>query len=190
MKNKIWRSHRPRVLKAWALTRKQRVLLFLFVWLVFVLLDLRFSFDFVGFHLIVGLALLLSVILLVAGTISCVVGRDGSLLKLGGWLFLLVLTDIWAVGVISAIQDRRSRIRAQPIVAAVETFHAEKGAYPVSLEDLRPAYIARIPRNCMGWFGTEFHYRRAKDSYVIVFPLPHGYRRVYFGDRGVWEGRD
>lgn len=55
-------------------------------------------------------------------------------------VIMLLLAACWVPG--AGARRQRGYDRATPIVAALERFRAERGAYPDSLQKLVPAYLA------------------------------------------------
>lgn len=62
---------------------------------------------------------------------------------------------------------------AVPILRTLENYRGEHGAYPMSLEDLIPSYLAGIPRLSN---GSSWDYTRLGANYKLTFnytnPLP------------------
>jgi hypothetical protein len=55
---------------------------------------------------------------------------------------------------------KRIPARGQPLIDALERYHAAVGAYPADLQALIPDYIAEIPPTRL-LICPEFHYKRA-----------------------------
>jgi hypothetical protein len=61
---------------------------------------------------------------------------------------------------------RAKTIRAGvTVVAAIETYRRENGAYPQSLDDLAPSVLTQLPAD--PFTGQPFHYTRKLDSYQL-----------------------
>jgi hypothetical protein len=65
--------------------------------------------------------------------------------------------------------SRAKAIRhSEPLIAAIENFHAKEGRYPEALADLQPAYLPQLPSsNVMG--VREFCYEKTADAYNLFF---------------------
>ena len=63
--------------------------------------------------------------------------------------------------------------RAQPVIAAIERYRQDRGAYPGAIEDLFPDLAAAIPKEIN---GHPILYERHGDSFDLTFsyasPLP------------------
>ena len=84
-------------------------------------------------------------------------------------LIALALTACWSRG--SGTRRQHGYDRAVPIIAALERFHAERGAYPDSLQVLVPDYtpaaaleIPAAPRETYPW-----RYAADTSGYVLEF---------------------
>jgi hypothetical protein len=53
-----------------------------------------------------------------------------------------------------------------PILAALEQYRSEKGAYPESLHVLAPGYLAIVPQEVNGY---EIRYEKVNESFVLAF---------------------
>ena len=53
-----------------------------------------------------------------------------------------------------------------PIIAALEKHHMEKGAYPESLAELVPDYLANVPAEVN---NEPIYYSKAGESYTLQF---------------------
>jgi hypothetical protein len=72
----------------------------------------------------------------------------------------------------------RIRIRAQPLIAALEAYRTKMGTYPATLTVLTPTYLPSLPSTGTAVF-REFQYRRADGgtlfkSYELSVPTPKG----------------
>jgi hypothetical protein len=60
-----------------------------------------------------------------------------------------------------------------PYLVAIEDIHLhDRGAYPATLCELRPAYLAEMPIDPFN--DHEFHYRREDDGYLLYSVGPNG----------------
>lgn len=53
--------------------------------------------------------------------------------------------------------------RAEPLIAAIESYRADRGEYPKSLKELVPDYLEAIPHTGLAGY-PEFEYRRARSD--------------------------
>lgn len=68
-----------------------------------------------------------------------------------------------------------------PITRALEQYHAERGAYPETLEDLIPKYLREVPDTRLAAF-PEFEYFRSTDN-----QNPKGYDLSVSFSRGLFD---
>lgn len=54
----------------------------------------------------------------------------------------------------------------EPVIKALEQFRADKGAYPESLDELVPDYIASVPAEVN---GESIFYAKAGESFSLAF---------------------
>jgi hypothetical protein len=107
-----------------------------------------------------------------------------QVLFLGLTIFLSGLLTFVGTSIILVKQEAQSAENAKGIVKALNSYNADKGAYPVTLKDLLPNYLTTIPITAMGISDHAFTYRRLEDSYFLSFPEneKHYYYRV-LGDK-------
>jgi hypothetical protein len=63
-------------------------------------------------------------------------------------LQILLMVGHWGVQRACYAQAQQ---RADPILAALASYHQENGAYPQTLDELLPAYLDRVPEPGCGW---------------------------------------
>jgi len=71
------------------------------------------------------------------------------LLKIG--IALILVPAVWAS---LYAQNALAQSRATTVIAAVERYHEDRGAYPKHLDDLVPAYLPSVPRAKYEVFGS------------------------------------
>jgi hypothetical protein len=72
----------------------------------------------------------------------------------------------------------------EPVIAALERYHQEKGAWPDSLEALVPDYLAGVP--ALG--GYPLKYQRAGEGYELQFSYTGpGVNRCTYTPESKWR---
>jgi len=74
---------------------------------------------------------------------------------------------------------RVARLRTAQVALAVERYHLAHGALPVSLEDLAPGYLNRVPQD--PYTGQDLRYEKLGTSFVVYSVGEDG------RDDGGWE---
>jgi hypothetical protein len=100
---------------------------------------------------------------------------------------VLMFTFVVALG-IGRFNRWLAHERAEEVIAAVEAFHAETGAYPAELEELVPKYFDEVPVAKYAISYNEFRYNGAVDSVrgpslLYIDVAPFGMMRYYFDDK-------
>jgi hypothetical protein len=84
-------------------------------------------------------------------------------------------------------EERAIERNAAPLVAALERYKAEKGAYPKDLSPLVPAYIATVPE-CPGMSRPmPYRFEEAEKGYEIYCPTGWLLKRGYRSAVSKWE---
>ncbi len=156
------------------------------------------------FHRGIRLSVVIAIMLLawdVAFSGSCVMSLLfcpiwflGSILKNAlqrpGWGLALCRIAIPAMTLVlvlanDAFQLKVAEENAQRIIAACDEFHAAKGRYPKTLDELVPDYLASVPqaKYCLS-FG-EFTYFNSSGSPMLMWCVvpPYGRKHFDFEDR-------
>ena len=86
---------------------------------------------------------------------------------------LLIAIPILACGLIATPEPpgvgekaEKGYTACDPIIAALEQFHADKGAYPESLAELVPDFIASVPAEVN---DEPISYSKTGESYSLAF---------------------
>jgi hypothetical protein len=102
-----------------------------------------------------------------------------------------ILLPVAVLTVVSA-NCRMAARRAEVVVAALERFHADTGAWPGRLQELCPRYLPGVPSACWRAFSNEFVYvlldRQRPMLWYVELP-PFAKRTYRFPDRR-WEADD
>jgi hypothetical protein len=88
-----------------------------------------------------------------------------------GVALVICLSSIFVVQTISARQQAASMAGAEPIIAAIERYHATTGAFPRTIAELIPTYLPSMPRSSMGFNGSEYLIWTDPDGYRVEFAL-------------------
>lgn len=77
--------------------------------------------------------------------------------------------------------------RAERIISALKSYHAERGEYPEDIYDLIPDYINKIPKAKYSFMNSRFTYSVEDGKHVLSFMVlpPHG-RSYYALEDGKW----
>lgn len=70
--------------------------------------------------------------------------------------------------------DKQIPNNAAPIVKAIESFHAEEGRYPITLEVLRPRYLTEMPSVRATVFQPPITYRLSDGKPYLTIPSANG----------------
>ncbi len=111
-------------------------------------------------------------------------------LAYSGVAILTVVTSLLVSRSVSHRQRAGSIAAAQPVLAAIERFRTERGAYPETIHQLVPAYLPVEPRTRMGFNGTPFHLRSKPGKLTLYFDLPAAMRCSYDSDSKQWHVHD
>ncbi len=139
------------------------------------------------------LALLLSgaIVLASAGVaLSALVTRRWAHLASSGVAISAVVASLLVSRPVSQRQRAGSIAAAQPVLAAIERFRAQRGAYPETIQQLVPAYLPADPRTRMGFSGTPFYLRSKPAGLTLYFDLPAAMRCSYDSESKRWHVHD
>lgn len=71
---------------------------------------------------------------------------------------------------------------SQELIQAIEDFHSEKGRYPVTLEQLVPKYLKKVPKTNLQAYpdyyyimGSEASRLYAENPYAVFIPVPQSF---------------
>lgn len=86
---------------------------------------------------------------------------------------VVLAAKLWLQDPLAAASRLQAIRQCEPLIAAIERYWQEKGYYPESLADLRPAYLAELPStSVMG--VNRFAYEKTPDAYHLYFRQVHG----------------
>jgi len=157
-----------------------KFLLILFFWIISLLLDLEYSFGYLGFFDVILLIGLVSLVLTLIGILRMLWKQKTDVLRLGLFGLLFVVSELFVVVRILQWQKQQSIKTGQEIDAALEGYKEKHSEYPVALNDLVPNYLTTIPKSNMGWFGKPFLYSKSSmdSSYTMSFAF-HAFTICY-----------
>jgi hypothetical protein len=126
-----------------------------------------------------GLALLawlgLQVVALVGWVARAAAGRWAAAALLFGLGVLLGLIPSLAIGMAAKLRVAQILTeRAEPVIAAVEKFHSDRGFWPKAIEDMVPEYLPEVPRTGSPNYPDLFLVNRAEDfgnPWVLEIPM-------------------
>jgi hypothetical protein len=78
----------------------------------------------------------------------------------------------WVENASTAVEQARVRRTISHVAMALAIYRAEHGAYPASLDALKPKCLAELPKD--PWSGKDFLYKPQKDGYVLYSVGPNG----------------
>src|SRR5688572_12842607 len=136
-----------------------------------VALQISDSFGFGQIGLFGLMIVVLFIALIVALNVGAVKRRWKPALYVGVVL-VIFLSSIPVARTISDRQQAASMVAAEPIIAAIERYHATTGALPREIADLIPAYLPGTPRSSMGFSGSEYLIWTDPGGYEVAFALP------------------
>jgi hypothetical protein len=146
-----------------------------------------FGYDQIG---LLGLTIVVLVItLIVALNIGAVKRRRKPAIYVGVVL-VIFLSSIPVARIISDRQQAASMAAAEPIIAAIERYHATTGALPQDVADLVPAYLPTTPRSSMGFGGSEYLIWTHPGGYEVAFALQGWNICAYDSRSKQWEVHD
>ena len=75
---------------------------------------------------------------------------------LGGLLVVVLQIGVFAGhSGVRSVCSAQTRLRASPVIAAVESYRQEQGSYPKDLDDVIPAYLPALPSAACGWLVSS-----------------------------------
>jgi hypothetical protein len=123
---------------------------------------------------------------------TLVAWRDRPAMRLRFLKFVAVFGMGVATFWLLSADARQGHERAQPVIAALDRFKADRGAYPERLENLVPAYLPAVPKARLMPAASRFFYMRRSDGgatlmYVMIPPFD---RAVYDLEKRQWHEID
>lgn len=135
------------------------------VLLVFcVLMEIEFSFGYIGFFTLVIIVLLIGCIYFIIG-----IFHSKKMLIQGSTIIVFCIVEFLISNAIIHIQQQKTYDVAENIISAIEQYRMSKGNYPIKIDDVAPLFIHNIPKTSMGWFGRPFNYTNIGVSYRLSF---------------------
>jgi len=83
--------------------------------------------------------------------------------------------------------NRLAEHRGQVVASAIASFHDVTGRYPVSLDELVPAYLATVPAAKWSLVYDAFEYRSAPRPVLTYYDVPPLGRRTFDVEAGRWS---
>jgi hypothetical protein len=118
-----------------------------------------------------------------------------NIIQLPGWRLAIVriALPVLVLGLVSAnnaFQRKIGEKNIRIIIYACEKFHAAKGEYPKSLNELVPQYLPHIPRAkyCLAW--CDFMYFNNGHPILVWYIVPPYGRKTYNFDDRRWNYLD
>lgn len=109
-----------------------------------------------------------------------------SAIRRPGWTLALIRVVIpaltlWFVLHNDTIQREVASQNAEKVIAACEEFHAVKGRYPKTLDELVPRYMPSVPRAkyCLSFFGKFLYWGFEEGPILTWYVVPPYGRRLY-----------
>ena len=131
-----------------------------------------------------GLGLLILFVLALKSLVGCT-KRDGAVV-----LFIYATSVIITLGAFS-MNNKSAASRADLVIAAVESYKEDSGAYPEGLKSLVPKYLGKIPKARYGSMWNRFNYIYSDSGPTLMYTAfpPYG-RRIYYFEGGKWNSID
>jgi hypothetical protein len=86
-------------------------------------------------------------------------------------------------------RDRETRRKTEPVIAALERFHRERGHYPAKIQELVPRYLADQRDLGIG----SFNYSKQGSEYILMYDYVSGFalhrgvnQCVYYSKKKKW----
>jgi hypothetical protein len=143
----------------------------LLAWAGLVAFQVSASFGFAATGML-GLAVLGSVAVFFVAVLAGIFSKRWRAACVCGFMVIVVFTSSLTASLISTRQREASMVAAEPVIVALERFHAAMGSYPRELDDLIPVYLAGKPRTKMGFRGDSFLYWCDADGFELGFSVP------------------
>jgi len=109
----------------------------------------------------------------VPSVVSRISRKRGSVQENLGRLSIAVLIPAVTLGYVFTI-DKQIPTNAMPIVKAIESFRAEEGHYPTTLEALRPGHLVELPSVRATVFQPQITYRVTDGKPYLAIPSADG----------------
>lgn len=83
---------------------------------------------------------------------------------------------------IISYQESISHENAVKTIAIIENYKIEQGNYPSEFQFKELS----LPKTVIGFIPHNFNYALTSDSYILDYPLYHGYKKYYYGNSSEW----
>ncbi|TGL62024.1 hypothetical protein [Leptospira sarikeiensis] len=133
---------------------------------------------------IYGFAYIISFLMILIGIFQKLTGKKAKTLGRGLSIFIFMVPQLFISTIISQYQVKWSLERGETIIAAIDKYKSENNGMPISLEELVPNYMDKIPNTLIGLGHHSFEYRKIREEYVLLFDIFPAKTKVYgFNDR-------
>lgn len=109
----------------------------------------------------------------------------------GYYLRKSLIYTVMVIGVFGAnyLNNQMARERAISLIGKINEYKADKGEYPLTLEELLPEYAASIPvpKYTLGFMDNSFHYVNNDGSALLWYVRTPPFRRpTYSFNKKQW----
>ena len=130
------------------------------------IMEMEYSFDFIGFY---HLTMLIGLIGIGIAFVGLVVNK--KYIRMGLYILLFCIVEKFITHKFMDYKMNKSIEIGQEIISAIEKYKVNQGKYPEKLNLLVPEYLEQVPVSKMGWSGKKFRYYVHKEGYGINFPF-------------------
>jgi hypothetical protein len=132
--------------------------------------------------------LLLGAVLQAVLAVVCLVARRGAAARSHAGAALVWVAALVAMAAHSRFNLQLSSERADAVIAACRRFEGDFGRLPLSLDELVPRYLPRVPVASWTVFGAFSYETRTRPQLVFFHPWP--ILRIYAFETGEWSWDD